>query len=78
IESLSNADNENDFVDRLNNTKNGMEYAMQTNNASNMLQGSQFTDESGKVDMNKVKQFQKSTDRSVATGEVLSKDILKD
>ncbi|WP_407807704.1 hypothetical protein [Staphylococcus aureus] len=78
IESLSSSKDENDFVDRLHNTKHGMDYAMQTENAQNMLQGSQFVDDNGNVSMNKIDKFQKSTNRSVATGETLSKNDLKD
>ncbi|HDY5793363.1 TPA: hypothetical protein RPK09_002534 [Staphylococcus aureus] len=78
INSLSNAEDENDFVDRLHNTHSGMKYAMQTENARNMLKGSNFTNEDGEVSMGKVKQFQNTTNKAMNNGETLSKGQLRD
>ncbi|MGP5096153.1 phosphate-starvation-inducible PsiE family protein [Staphylococcus equorum] len=78
VTSLSEAEGENDFVDKLHNTGNGMEYAMQTENARNVMQGSKFADENGDIQMNKIADYQKQTDRRVGSGEVLSKEELKD
>ena len=78
VESLAGAENENDFVDRLHNTNNGMAYAMQTQNARNAMQGTKYVDENGDVQASKIADFQKTTDRKVGSGEILSKDELKD
>ncbi|OEK58885.1 hypothetical protein ASS94_00760 [Staphylococcus equorum] len=78
VNSLAEAEGENDFVDRLHNTNNGMEYAMQTENARNVMQGSKFVDDNGDVQTSKVSDYQKQTDRKVGSGEVLSKEELKD
>ncbi|WP_194748022.1 Got1/Sft2-like family vesicle transport protein [Staphylococcus chromogenes] len=78
IEQLSSSTDENDFVDRLLETHNGFEYAMQTENATNMLQGSQFTDDEGEVSMAKINKFVSSTDKAVANGDVLDKSQLRD
>ena len=78
IDKLSNAENENDFVDRLHQTRSGMEYAMQTENAHNMLQGSEFTDEDGNVSMNRIKKFQNQTNHAMKHGDTLSKGQLRD
>ena len=78
IDSLSNAENENDFVDKLHDTNNGMAYAMQTENARNALQNTKYVDENGDVRTDKIQQFQKRTDRKVGNGDVLSKAELKE
>src|SRR5699024_4964447 len=72
------ATDENDFVDRLHNTNNGMAYAMQTENAQNAMQGTKFVDENGEVQTNKIADYHKQVDRKVGSGEVLSKEELKD
>lgn len=78
IDSLSSSKDENDFVDKLHNTNNGMAYAMQTQNARNVMQGTKFVDENGDVQTNKISDFQRQTNRKVSGGEVLSKEELKD
>src|SRR5699024_9868926 len=78
VNSLSEATDENDFVDRLHNTNNGMAYAMQTENAQNAMQGTKFVDENGEVQTNKIADYHKQVDRKVGSGEVLSKEELKD
>jgi len=78
VNSLSEATDENDFVDRLHNTNNGMAYAMQTENAQNAMQGTKFVDENGEIQTNKIADYHKQVDRKVGSGEVLSKEELKD
>lgn len=75
VSDLSQANGENDFVDRLGKTKGGMNYAMNTENAGEMLAGSRFADEHGNVNKDAVSKFQKESDSKFKTGDLSDQDI---
>ncbi|HGO3994654.1 TPA: hypothetical protein ACK1AU_002610 [Staphylococcus aureus] len=52
---LKNAKNFNEFADVLSGTNNGMYYAFNTNSAKQALEGTEFIDNDGNVDLNAVR-----------------------
>ena len=75
VDSLATAKDENDFVDKLGDTTNGMGYAMDTDNARSLLSDTQFVDDSGNVDTDAVQKFQQTTDSKFKTGELSDADL---
>ena len=75
VDNLATAKDENDFVDKLGDTTNGMGYALDSDNARSILEDTKFVDSSGEVDNQAVEKFQKETDSKFKTGELTDNDL---
>lgn len=74
FQNLRDSENEDEFVDNLSDTNRGMEYALNSESAHDALQDSDFVDEDGNIDMDKVNQFQTETDKKFAEGKMSKED----
>src|SRR5699024_8274023 len=75
VDNLATATNENDFVDKLGDTTNGMGYALDSDNARSILEDTKIVDSSGEIDNQAVEKFQKETDSKFKTGELTDNDL---
>ena len=71
---LRNSENEDEFVDNLQDTNRGMEYAMNSTSAKTQLKDSRFTDDAGNISMDEIHAFQKESDHKFRTGNMSQED----
>ena len=71
---LRRSENEDEFVDNLQDTNRGMEYAMNSTSAKTQLKDSRFTDDAGNISMDEINKFNKETDQKFRTGNMSQQD----
>lgn len=73
-DSLRHANDEDEFAERLGQTENGMAYAMNTTSAKTMLQDTEFSDDNGNIDLDKVEKTRDELDHKFDNGTMTEDD----
>ena len=75
LRQLNDADDMEGYTNNLKATSRGNEYALTTESAKSALLNSQFLDENGDVDVEKVEKFEQALDEKQAKGQITDEDM---
>jgi hypothetical protein len=75
LRQLNEADDMEGYTNNLKATSRGNEYALTTESAKSALLNSQFLDENGDVDVEKVEKFEQALDEKQAKGQITDEDM---
>ncbi|RIN27717.1 hypothetical protein [Staphylococcus succinus] len=75
IRHIQDSEDLGEYTQNLKETSSGNEYALDTESARVMLEDTQFVDENGNVDVDKVNRFEEELNRKSESGEVTDEDM---
>ncbi|MEX2935970.1 hypothetical protein [Staphylococcus saprophyticus] len=75
LRQLNDADDMEGYTNNLKATSRGNEYALTTESAKTALLNSQFLDENGEVDVEKVEKFEQALDEKQSKGQLTDEDM---